>query len=88
VIAWRLADTAPLQPEGWRCAASEGLSRWAAGLALLLLILLPLATEFGADGIASDPVSERTYRRVVAAWGIITGVLVVVDVQVIITAGR
>jgi hypothetical protein len=88
VVAWGLGDTAPLHAGGWQSATSEGLIRTAAVLSLLLLILLPLATGLGAGSIGSDPVSERIYRHVVAALGIIIGVLVVVDVLAIIAAGR
>jgi hypothetical protein len=88
VVAWGLGDTAPLHQGGWQSATSAGLIRGAAGLSLLLLILLPLATGLGAGSIGSDPVAARRYRRVVSALGIIIGVLVVVDLLAIITAGR
>jgi hypothetical protein len=86
VILWGVGDVA-LDLTGARRTTIELLVRLAAGLSLLLLPLLPLGAGLGTAAIASAELSRRQ-RRWAAVVGIVTGVLVLVDVLALVVAGR
>jgi hypothetical protein len=85
-ILWGIAD-AGLDLTGARRTTVEQLVRLAAGLSLLLLPLLPIGAALGTAALASAQLSRRQ-RRWAAVVGIVTGVLVVVDVLALVVAGH
>jgi hypothetical protein len=85
-ILWGIADVG-LDLTGARRTSVELLGQLAAGLSLLLLPLLPIGAGLGTAAIASAQFSRRQ-RRWAAAVGIVTGVLVVVDVLALWIAGH
>jgi hypothetical protein len=66
-------------PAGWQQV--DWLDQQAVWLSLLFLPLLPIASALGAATIGSDRVHGRGVRRRAAAVGIITGIVVVLDVH-------
>jgi hypothetical protein len=76
-----IAD-AGLALAGWHYTAVNWLAGGSMWGALLLLLMLPIATALGAATIGSDPVDERRLRDWAGAMGIITGVLLIVDILV------
>jgi hypothetical protein len=73
---------------GWQDAAVTLLGVVSFPLALLLWALLPIALALGTACIESDPVAERGLRHWAAVVGIVTGVLLVLDVLPVAVAGK
>jgi hypothetical protein len=87
IFLWGTAD-AGLSLEGWRYTAVDWLIRQAAGLSLLLLPMIPVATMLWAKAVSSGPDTGRRLRYWAVAIGIVTGVMLILDVLALVTAGH
>jgi hypothetical protein len=85
---WGIGDAVGARHTGWPYNAITWLNAIAGLLTFLLMLMLPVAGGLGAATIGSDRLAERGLRDWAAAMGIITGVMLVLDVLALVVANN